>query len=153
MPVIARSFIKKGKYRIIKLAGNELNIHEKFTLFLQTQLSNPHYPPEIQAETTMINFTVTEDGLGDQLLSLVVARERPDLSAKKIELINQQNDFKIKLKDLEEKLLYKLANAKGDILDDIALIENLEYSKKISVEISEKVEIAKVTEARINEIS
>jgi dynein heavy chain len=63
----------------------------------------------------------------------VVARERPDLAAKKIELINQQNDFKIKLKDLEEQLLYKLANAQGDILDDIALIENLEYSKKISV--------------------
>jgi dynein heavy chain len=38
-------------------------------------------------------------------------------------------------------------------LDDIALIENLEYSKKISIEISEKVEIAKVTEAKINETS
>jgi dynein heavy chain len=50
-------------------------------------------------------------------------------------------------------LLYKLANAVGDILDDIALIENLEYSKKISVEIAEKVEIAKSTEAKINETS
>ena len=54
---------------------------------------------------------------------------------------------------MEDELLYKLANAKGDILDDIALIENLEYSKKISVEIGEKVEIAKVTEAKINETS
>lgn len=50
-------------------------------------------------------------------------------------------------------MLFKLANAKGDILDDIALIENLEDSKKISIEISEKVEIAKVTEAKINETS
>jgi dynein heavy chain len=33
------------------------------------------------------------------------------------------------------------------------LIENLEYSKKISVEIAEKVEIAKTTEAKINETS
>ncbi len=57
------------------------------------------------------------------------------------------------MKELEDELLYKLANAKGDILDDIALIENLEYSKKISVEIAEKVEIAKVTEAKINETS
>ena len=46
-----------------------------------------------------------------------------------------------------------MANAKGDILDDIALIENLEDSKRISVEISEKVEIAKVTETKINETS
>ncbi len=50
-------------------------------------------------------------------------------------------------------MLYKLANAKGDILDDIALIENLEYSKKLSNEIAEKVAIAKTTEAKINETS
>jgi len=87
------------------------------------------------------------------LLSLVVARERPDLAKMKIELITQQNDFKIKLKDLEDELLYKLANAKGDILDDIALIENLENSKRLSQEISLKVAAAKITEAKINETS
>ena len=91
--------------------------------------------------------------MGDQLLYLIVERERPDLAAKKLELITQQNDFKIRLIELEDELLFKLANAKGDILDDITLIENLEDSKKISVEISEKVEIAKVTEAKINETS
>ncbi len=145
MPVISRSFIKKGKNKILKFAGKDLTLHPNFKLFLQTKLSNPHYPPEVQAEATLINFTVTEDGLGDQLLYLIVKRERPDLAAKKLELITQQNDFKIKLKELEDELLFKLANAKGDILDDIALIENLEDSKRISIEIGEKVEIAKVT--------
>lgn len=153
MPVIARSFIKKGKNKILKFASKDLVLHNNFRLFLHTKLSNPHYPPEIQAEATLINFTVTEDGLGDQLLYLIVQRERPDLAAKKIELITQQNDFKIKLKELEDELLYKLANAKGDFLDDIALIENLEYSKQISTEIAIKVEIAKTTEAKINETS
>ena len=133
MPCIARSFIKKGKSKILKFAGKDLTLHPNFKLFLQTKLSNPHYPPEVQAEATLINFTVTEDGLGDQLLYLIVKRERPDLAAKKLQLITQQNDFKIKLKELEDELLFKLANAKGDILDDIALIENLEYSKKIAI--------------------
>lgn len=82
-----------------------------------------------------------------------MTRERPDLAALKTELITQQNDFKIKLKELEDGLLYKLANAQGDILDDIALIENLEYSKALSVEIEEKVQKAKVTESQINDIS
>jgi len=102
MPVIARSFIKKGKNKILKFASKDLVLHNNFRLFLHTKLSNPHYPPEIQAEATLINFTVTEDGLGDQLLYLIVQRERPDLAAKKIELITQQNDFKIKLKELED---------------------------------------------------
>ena len=50
-------------------------------------------------------------------------------------------------------MLFRLANAEGDILENIDLIENLEYSKKISTEIKEKVEIAKVTEVMINDAS
>jgi len=46
-----------------------------------------------------------------------------------------------------------LANAEGDILDNIALIENLEDSKRISIEVGIKVEIAKKTEIKINESS
>lgn len=38
-------------------------------------------------------------------------------------------------------------------MENITLIENLEYSKKISIEIKEKVEIAKVTEVAINDAS
>jgi dynein heavy chain len=53
----------------------------------------------------LINFTVTESGLEDQLLSLVVKKERPDLAAKKDEIVTQQNEFKIKLKELEAGLL------------------------------------------------
>lgn len=153
MPVVARQVIKKGKKIIQKFAGKDLELHPTFRLFLQTKLSNPHYPPEVQAEAAVINFMVTESGLCDQLLTQVVGRERPDLAQKKVELIQQQNNFKIKLGQLEKDLLYKLANAKGDILDDIELIENLEFSKKLSVEIEEKVAIAKVTEAKINETS
>lgn len=59
MPVISRSFIKKGKNKILKFAGKDLTLHPDFKLFLQTKLSNPHYPPEVQAEATLINFTVT----------------------------------------------------------------------------------------------
>jgi len=149
-PVYSRAIIKRGKTKYIKMGDKELTLSPQFKLFLHTKLSNPHYPPEIQAECTLINFTVTEAGLEDQLLALVVKKERPDLAAQKEEIIQQQNGFKIKLKELESGLLYKLANAQGDILEDIELIENLEYSKKLSTEIQEKVAIAIETEASIN---
>jgi dynein heavy chain len=65
-------------------------------------------------------------------------------------LIQQQNEFKIKLNELEKGLLQQLSDAdQATILENIALIESLEYSKKLSTEIKEKVEIAKVTEAEI----
>lgn len=101
----------------------------------------------------MINFTVTEAGLEDQLLTLVVKKERPDLAQQQEDLIQQQNGFKIKLAELEADLLQRLNDQKGDILEDIELIENLELSKATSTEINEKVEIAKATEVQIKEAS
>merc|ERR1711975_178300 len=112
-PVISRNTIKRGNKRVLKLGDKEINLHSNFKLFMQTKLSNPHYPPEIQAECTIINFTVTEAGLEDQLLFLVVRLERPDLARTKSELIQQQNEFKVKLAELEALLLEKLANAEG----------------------------------------
>lgn len=47
MPVISRSFIVKGRRKILKLGTKDLTLHENFKLFMQTKLSNPHYPPEI----------------------------------------------------------------------------------------------------------
>lgn len=80
MPVIARNTFKRSGKKYMKFSGKDLELNPNFILYLQTKLSNPHYPPEIQAEAALINFTVTEEGLGDQLLSLVVQKERPDLS-------------------------------------------------------------------------
>ena len=79
-PVYSRAIIKKGKTKYIRLGDKELTLHPNFRLLMHTKLSNPHYPPEIQAECALINFTVTEAGLEDQLLSLVVKKERPDLA-------------------------------------------------------------------------
>merc|ERR1719473_333436 len=152
-PVISRTTIKRGNKRVIKLGDKEIVLSPQFKLFMQTKLSNPHYPPEIQAECTIINFTVTEDGLEDQLLFLVVRLERPDLARKKAELVTQQNEFKVTLAALEALLLEKLANAEGDILDDTELILQLEDAKKTSDEVKEKVVIAVETEIKINETS
>lgn len=81
-----------------------MEYNKNFKLILHTKLSNPHYPPEIQAETTLINFTVTESGLEDQLLALVVNKERPDLEETKTQLIIQNTDFTIKLKQVRDRL-------------------------------------------------
>ena len=41
----------------------------------------------MQAQTTLINFTVTREGLEDQLLANVVAKERPDLEETKVYIL------------------------------------------------------------------
>lgn len=126
-------------FRAIKLGDKEVEYNQNFCLILQTKLANPHYKPEMQAQTTLINFTVTRDGLEDQLLAEVVRAERPDLEELKAQLTKQQNDFKIMLKTLEDDLLSRLSSAGENILGDTALVENLEITKRTATEIEEKV--------------
>ena len=51
----------------------------EFKFFMTTKMANPHYLPEICIKVTMINFTVTPDGLEDQLLVEVVKFEQPEI--------------------------------------------------------------------------
>ncbi|XP_028130568.2 dynein beta chain, ciliary-like [Diabrotica virgifera virgifera] len=147
--VLGRVLIKKGT--CVKVGDKEVDFDPNFKLILHTKLANPHYKPEIQAQTTLINFTVTRDGLEEQLLAEVVKAERPDLDALKSSLTKQQNDFKITLKTCEDNLLYRLSSATGNILDDIELVLNLETTKKTANEIGIKMEEAKVTSVKIDE--
>ena len=76
-PLIGRSLIKKGT--AIKIGDKEVEYNPEFKLFLHTKMANPHYKPELQAQATLINFTVTRIGLEDQLLADVVKADQPDL--------------------------------------------------------------------------
>lgn len=55
------------------------------------------------------------------------------------------------LKKLEDTLLRELSNATGNILDNQELISTLESAKEKAVEISQKLEAAKVTAKEIDE--
>ncbi|KAM6111100.1 LOW QUALITY PROTEIN: dynein axonemal heavy chain 17 [Pterocles gutturalis] len=146
--LLGRNTIKKGRY--VRIGDKEVEFHPRFRLILHTKCSNPHYKPEVQAQCTLINFLVTREGLEDQLLAAVVAKERPDLETLKANLTKSQNEFKIRLKELEDSLLARLSAATGDFLGDTTLVENLETTKRTAMKIEEKVKEAKVTEEEIN---
>ncbi|XP_032374898.1 dynein heavy chain 11, axonemal isoform X1 [Etheostoma spectabile] len=148
-PLLGRNTIKRGRY--IRIGGKECEYNSNFRLIIHTKLDNPHFPPELQAQTTLINFTVTPVGLEEQLLGQVVSRERPDLEALKMELTTQQNHFKIELKRLEDELLSRLSAAHGNFLGDISLVEQLENTKSTAAHIQYKVAEARENETKINE--
>jgi len=96
-PLLSRQFVKKGKGYTVKLGAEDVDFMPSFKLYLQTKMINPHYKPETAAQCTIVNFIVTESGLEDQLLAMVVRAEKPDLEQTKEELVKQQNAFQIEL--------------------------------------------------------
>ena len=89
---------------------------------------------------------MTESGLEDQLLAMVVNVEKNELEVKKQELVKKQNEFKVILDELESSLLKELSEADpSTILDNKELIANLEKTKATAISIGEQSEVAKVT--------
>jgi len=150
-PILQKAvFPLKGQLHI-KLGDNTIPYNDQFRLYLITTLPNPHYPPELQVKVTLLNFTVTPNGLQDQMLGLVVAKEAPELETKKNELVISSASMKKQLEEIEDKILKLLKEAKGDILEDENLINVLSDAKKTSQEINIKVKEQEIVEKEIDE--
>eukprot|EP00891_Asterochloris_glomerata_P001497 jgi/Astpho2/1497/e_gw1.00026.129.1_t len=148
--VLQNQIVQQGSRRFIRLAGSEVDYDPNFKLFLTTKLANPHYLPEICITTTLINFTVTREGLEAQLLAEVVRREAADLEASKDKLVLSLSADTRQLQELQARILKLLKDARGNILDDEALISTLNNSKATSGVIEKRVKEAQQTERDID---
>jgi len=76
-PLLGKQIEKKGNSLMIKLGDDQIEYQMEFKLYITTKLSKPHYSPEVCVKVTMLNFMVTEEGLTDQMLNMVVTHEEP----------------------------------------------------------------------------
>jgi len=110
---------------------------------MTSRLANPHFSPELAAKTTIIDFTVTQIGLEQQLLGRLISIEQKSLEEQLTHLREEVTGNTKILTDLEDSLLYQLANTQGSLLDNAEIIDVLANIKVKSREVNEKL-----TEAR-----
>ena len=151
-PVLQKNLIEQGAGRYsLRIGDQDIDYDTNFRMFLTTKLPNPHYLPEISIKTTLINFTVTTQGLEEQLLGDVVKKEQPKIEKKKTELMIATVKDQKSLKQAEDTILSSLSDTKGNILDNPEIIETLKNSKKLSLEISERMLRAEENKKEVEE--
>ncbi|KAL3266451.1 hypothetical protein HHI36_010623 [Cryptolaemus montrouzieri] len=134
-PVLLRQVFKQGGTLVMKLGDTIVPYDNNFRLYMTTTLPNPHYTPEIAVKILLVNFTLVPSGLQDQLLALVVMQERPDLEEQRQQIVVSTAQMKAELKEIEDRILYKLSTSEGSPLDDLDFIITLEASKVKSEDI------------------
>uniref|UniRef100_A0A8V0Y274 Dynein axonemal heavy chain 7 n=1 Tax=Gallus gallus TaxID=9031 RepID=A0A8V0Y274_CHICK len=149
-PLLLKQTFKQSGSICICLGDSTIEYAPEFRFYITTKLRNPHYLPEISVKVTLLNFMITPEGMQDQLLGIVVARERPDLEGEKQALILQGAANKRQLKEIEDKILEVLSASEGNILEDETAIKILSSSKVLANEISEKQAVAEETEKKID---
>ncbi|XP_017478046.1 PREDICTED: dynein heavy chain 10, axonemal [Rhagoletis zephyria] len=138
--------------KFIVLGDKEVDFDPNFRLYLTTKFANPKFDPAVFAKAMVINYTVTQAGLEDQLLSVVVRSERPDLEQQRESLIAQTSENKQLLQQLEDSLLRELATSTGNMLDNVELIETLENTKTKAAAVSEQLQLSAETSKDIEKL-
>lgn len=151
-PILIRKTYKSGGFLYITLGEKNIEYNPRFRLYITTKLRNPHYPPEVFNKLTIITSTLTLEALNEQLLSILVAKERPKLQEKREYLITQTALNSKALKEVENNILYILSTSGVNILEDEEAIEILDSSKVLSLDIERKQAAARTTALQIDEL-
>lgn len=151
-PVLVKNIKVSGSRRFIQLGDKDVDWNDSFKLFLTTKRSNPNYAASVYGNTMAINFNLTYQGLVDQLLSVVVGYEQPELEQRREALVSEMSENRSLIKKFEDILLRELANSTGNMLDNTELIATLESTKEKAVEIEQKMIIAKETAKEIERL-
>ena len=139
--ILNKTFYKNADGRTsIRFADQDVDFSDGFRLFITTKLPNPDYLPDIFIKCNVINFTVTFDGLEEQLLADVVKHEKPNIESERDENIVNLSGFRKKIIDSENMILRLLSEARSDtLLDDTNLIKTLQISKAAAIEIDKQI--------------
>jgi len=149
-PVLEKQVTIESGQKFVTLGDKKVDWNDDFLLFFTTKLANPHYTPEVMSKVMVINYSVTMDGLANQLLNVVVGHERPDLEEQFATLVAEMSENAQLIVQLEDTLLHELSNSKGNILDNEELIKTLDETKTKAVYIQGQLEKSNFVKEDIN---
>jgi len=150
-PVLEKQFTLKGKRKIVTVSDKQMDYDDKFMMYFITRLPNPNFSPELQAKTNVVDFTVTQKGLEEQLLGKVIGKEQKALEDQLNGVLEEVNSNTKALLALDASLLERLTSNTGNLLEDEELIQVLANTKTKAAEVNQKLIAAAETKASIAE--
>lgn len=90
--------------RVMHIGNKFVDLHEDFRLILITTNDIKNLNGDINANITIMPFTLTASGLTDQLLSKWISAKHPDMEKKRVDLL--QNEGKL----MQEKIYLQVKN-------------------------------------------
>ena len=150
-PVLEKQLITKGKRKYVNVSDKLMDYDEKFMMYFITRLPNPNFSPELQAKTNVVDFTVTQKGLEEQLLGKVIGKEQKALEDQLNSVLEEVNLNTKALMALDASLLERLTSNTGNLLEDEELIGVLANTKLKAAEVKQKLSAAADTKTSIAE--
>jgi dynein heavy chain 1 len=152
-PVLNREVQKTGGRQLVRIGNREVDLSPSFNLFLVTRDPGARFSPDLSSRVTFVNFSLTPGSLVNQSLATVLRAERPEMEERRSGVLKAQGEFRVKLRQLEESLLSALAESSGNLLENDAVLRQLERIKQDATEVQLRVQETDSLMAEINQTS
>ncbi len=129
-PLLGKQIEKKGSTSYLRMGDQMIEYDKNFTFYITTKLSKPHYSPEVCVKVSMLNFMVTDKGLEDQMINIVVEFEEPVKYKKSNDFVTSKAENEKKLAMLQDGILNQISGSSDNILEDDELIRILNESQE-----------------------
>ncbi|XP_065348136.1 dynein axonemal heavy chain 7-like [Cloeon dipterum] len=137
-PLLMKQTFKQGTMVAVKIGDSVIEYNPNFRLYITTRKRSFKMSPEFASKVTLINLALTPLGLQEQLLSVTVQRERPDLESEKSQIMTTGADNLRQLRELDLKILDEIWASSGDILEDDMAVQAVCLAKTLINEVIEK---------------
>lgn len=151
--VLNKEVQKAGGRILIRVGDQDIDYSEAFVLYMITRDPNAAFTPDLCSRVTFVNFTVTPSSLQNQCLNIFLKEERPEIDKKRNDIIKLQGEFRVKLRQLEDKLLNELTVSEGNILTNDALIRTLDTLQNEAKEVAKEVAQADETMKEVEKVT
>lgn len=133
----------------IRMGNKLLPYNENFRMFITTKVKNAQYDTEIINWSTVVDFTIQEEGLEEQLLKILVSIENSNLEELKDNTVIKIEKYKKSLNEVQDELLKLLDESECSLLENEQLLDTLKSSKaKLSI-IKEQLQSSLTSQAEI----
>lgn len=128
--IVQKAVYKEDGLSKIKIGDKAVEYNPEFRLFMTSKLANPHFLPDVSIKVTVVNFTVTFDGLDEQLLADAVMNLDKQVEKQRDQLVIDIANIKNEQFEMQSSILISLSESnESTILDNVQLIETLQTSK------------------------
>lgn len=150
-PVLHRHTFKQADKDVpyVCIAGLAVPWHENFRLYLTSYQRSPSLSPETSNKVNIINFVMTQKGLEQQLLDILISKERSDLQEQREKLIAEYAKNQALLKEYENNILQTIARSHGRILEDHTAVREMNELKQLCVEVGDRLDTTKLEQDKI----
>jgi dynein heavy chain 2 len=116
LSVISMRIHSRFNKKMLHVGNKFIDLHENFKLIMLSSMVIKSLNGDVNANITLMPFTLTISGLTDQLLSKWISIKNPEMEMKRIELLEEEGRLIKQKIEFQDKLLEELSHAEGDIL-------------------------------------